>query len=273
MAVSKLPKSVKYFSVLFLILLAAVPVLVRFWVGDSRSGELLFGISTAFCCGAGAIIAFLLGRRLAPALPPGLPSVTFSSAVCGFTILTVVIVTVYYTYFAPVEDRLVNVNPTVSLLVKLFALGCAVYFLLLAAWMPLSEKKAPGLFLSLFPVLFCAFRILGDFIDHSTMPLASHGGYRILAIIATMLFFLQEAKFRTGKGGATWYFIIGHVAVILLSSYNVPLLWEFIRGETGLTEILYAMLSIAFIIYIFTRIYSLELETHPAEEDLPEAEA
>ncbi len=273
MAVSRLPKQLKYFSLLFLLLLAAVPVAVRFLVGDSRSGELLFGIATAFCCGAGGIIAFLLGRHLAPALPVGLPTVTFSAAVCGFTVITLVIVTAYYTYFAPAGDRLTDVNPTVALLVKLFALGCAVYFLLLAAWMPLGEKKALALFLSLFPVLFCAFRILNDFIDHSTMPLAGHGGYRILAVIATMLFFLQEAKFRAGKGGAAWYFIIGHLAVILLAAYNVPLLWEFVRGETTLTEVLYAMLSVAFIIYIFTRLYSMEVKRPPEEEPLlPEEE-
>lgn len=268
MAVSRLPKSLKYLSLLFLILLAATPVLVRLWVGESDSGEFLFGVATAFCCCLGAVIAFLLGRRLAPSLPAGLPTVTFSAAVCGFAMLTVVAVTAYYTYLAPAEERILDVNPTVSLLVKLFALGCAVYFLLLAAWMPLGEKKALGLFLALFPVLFCAFRILNDFIDHSTMPLAGHGGYRILGIIATMLFFLREAKFRTGKGGAAAYFILGHVAVILLSAYNVPLLWEFLRGEATLTEVLYAMLSIAFIIYIFTRIFSMELN-RPEEELIP----
>ena len=269
MAVSKIPKSLKYFSLLFLILLAAVPVLVRLWVGDGSSGSFLFGLSTVFCCATGAVIAFLLGRRLSPVLPEGLPTVTFSSAVCGFTVFTVVMVTAYYTYFAPITNRITDVNPAVAMLVKLFALGCAVYFLLLAAWLPLGQKKALGLFLAMFPVLFCAFRILSDFIDHSTMPLAGFGGYRILGIIATMLFFLQEAKFRTGKGGAAWYFIVGHVAVILLCAYNVPLLWEFIRGSVSVTDILYAMLSLSFVIYIFTRLYSMELKTVSGEEPIP----
>ncbi len=272
MAVSQLPKNLKYLSLFFLILLAAVPAFVRLWVGDGDSGEFLFGVATAFCCVLGAVIAFLLGRRLAPALPAGLPSVTFSAAVCGFAMVTVIAVTAYFAYLAPAEEKIADVNPTVALLVKLFALGSAVYFLLLAAWMPLAEKKALGLFLSLFPVLFCAFRILNDFIDHSTMPLAGHGGYRILGIIATMLFFLREAKFRTEKGGAAAYFILGHVSVILLSAYNVPLLWEFIRGEATLTEVLYAMLSMAFVIYIFTRIFSLELKQPEEEEPVPPVE-
>jgi membrane protein implicated in regulation of membrane protease activity len=79
-----------------------------------------------------------------------------------------------------------------------------------------------------------------------------------------MLFFLREAKLRTGKGGATLYFVLGQVTVILLAAYNVPLLWEFLHGEATVTEVLYAMLSVAFIIYIFTRIFSLEVK--PKEE-------
>ncbi len=274
MAVSQIPKSLKYISVLFLILLAAVPVAVRFWAGESDSGSYLFAVSTAFCCAVGAAVAILLGRRLAPSLPAGLPSVTFSASVCGFVMVTVVVLTAYYSYFAPPQEQVVDVNPSVALLVEVFALGCAVYFLLLASWMPLAEKKALGLFLALLPVLFCAFRILNDFIDHSTMPLAGHGGYRILGIISTMLFFLREAKFRTGKGGATAYFMLGHITVILLAAYNVPLFWEFLHGEATVIEVLYAMLSAAFIIYIFTRIFSLEVKTAPREEVLsPEAEA
>ncbi len=264
MAVSQIPKHLKYVSVLFLILLGAVPVAVRFWVGESQSGSDLFALSTAVCCGISILSAIPIGRRLKPTLPVGLPSVTFSASVCGFVMVTVVVMTAYYSYFAPAKEQVVDVNPSIALLVELFALGCAVYFLLMASWMALSERKAFALFLALLPVLFCAFRILNDFIDHSTMPLADHGGYRILGIIATMLFFLREAKLRTGKGGAALYFVLGQVTVILLAAYNVPLLWEFLHGEATVTEVLYAMLSVAFIIYIFTRIFSLEVK--PKEE-------
>ena len=64
MAVSQIPKHLKYVSVLFLILLGAVPVAVRFWVGESQSGSDLFALSTAVCCGISILSAILVAAVL-----------------------------------------------------------------------------------------------------------------------------------------------------------------------------------------------------------------
>lgn len=280
-------QKVKCFSLAVMTVFSVLPLVLKANLDETKASDRMYAICIAVLCILAAAYAFAAGRRFAPMLKHGLPSVAFGSAVCGFAMLTVLMSSVYFTYFVEAQERISDVNPTISLLLKLFTLIAAVYFLLQAAFPPLYERKALALLLALTPVLFCAFYILGDFINHSTMPLANGGGYRLLGIIGAMLFFLREAKFQTGKGGASLYYAVGHVAVILLFTYNAPILMQFFHGETSPTDALYAMLSLTFALYIIIRLLSLgepvqeipqilpeETAEAPAEEtaeDLPEA--
>lgn len=264
-------EKLKCFSLALLTFFSVLPLVLKANLAEGKSGDRLYAICVAVLCILAAVYALLVGRRFAPVLKHGLPSVAFGSAVCGFAMLTVLMSTVYYTYFAAAEDRIQDVNPAIATILKLFALASAVYFLLQAAFPPLYRRKAAALLLALAPVLFCAFLILSDFINHSTMPLANGGGYRLLGIIASMLFFLREAKFQTGKGGVALYYAVGHVAVILLFTYNAPMLLQFFHGEASPTEVLYALLSLTFALYAAIRILTLR---EPEEEipDLAESE-
>ena len=271
---------IKCFSLAVLTVFSILPLVLQANLSDSKASDRIYAAFIAGLCILAAVYAFVVGRRFAPVLKHGLPSVAFGSAVCGFAMLTAVMGSVYFTYFAGAEERISDANPTISTLLKLFTIAAAVYFLLQAAFPPLYERKALALLLALTPVLFCALYRLGDFINHSTMPLANGGGYRLLGIIASMLFFLREAKFQTGKGGASLYYAMGHVAVILLFSYNAPILLQFFHGEATPTEALYALLSLTFALYIVIRLLTLgepEQEIlhfppeEPAEEDIPKA--
>ncbi len=266
-------EKLKCLSLAALTVFSAMPLVLRANLAESKASDRMYAGCIAVVCILAAVFACLAGRRFAPALKHGLPSVAFGSAVCGFALLTVLMSTIYFTYMAPVGERLVEINPMISLLLKLCSLAAAVYFLLQAAFPPLYERKSLALLLSLTPVLFCAFRILSDFIDHSTMPLANEGGYRLLGIIAAMLFFLRESKFHTGKGGVSLYYAIGHVAVILLVTYNSPLLLQFFHGEASALEAIYAFLSLAFALYIVIRLLTLRQPEPVIKEVLPQESA
>ena len=261
---------IKCFSLAVLTVFSILPLVLKANLGDTKSDDLTYAICIATLCILAALYALIAGRRFAPTLKHGLPSVAFGSAVCGFAMLTMLMSSVYFTYLASGEDRITDANPAIAMLLKLFMLATAVYFLLQAAFPPLYERKAAALLLALTPVLFCAFYILGDFINHSTMPLANGGGYRLLGIIGGMLFFLREAKFQTGKGGASLYYAAGHVAVILLFTYNAPILLQFFHGEAQPTEALNAMLSLTFALYMVIRLLSLKEPQQALEEILAE---
>lgn len=253
-------------TVLFSVLL----ILYRLRALETGKGEITCAVLTAIACLALLFLAICLGRKYAPALPHGLPSVTFGASVTAFLLLTTLIASVYFAYFAPIEDRITDLNSSISFLVKLFSILSAVYFLMTAASMSLPKKKALHLLLAMMPILFCALRILNDFIDNSTMPLADSGGYHILGMIATMLFFLCEAKFIIGNAKVVVYLAVGQIAVLLCAVYNIPLLLSCIRECASPTEALYALLSVGMIIYMVTRLLSLRApepkEEAPVEE-------
>lgn len=263
-------KLLSFFSLVFL---SCVTVIHRRYVLESGTGETACAVLTALSCVVLLCLALLFGRKYAPSLPHGLPSVTFGASVTAFLLLTTLAVSVYFAHFAPLEERIVDLNPTISFLVKLFALLSAVYFLLTAASMSLPKKKALHLAFVMAPILYYAFRILNAFIDNSTMPLANSGGYHILSMIATMLFFLLEGKFIIGNAKVGFYLAVGQIAILLNAVYNIPLLLSCISECESQINALYALLSVALMIYIATRLFSLR-EPEPAlpEEPLAVAE-
>ena len=265
-------EKLKCFSLAILTVFSILPLVLKANLAEGKTGDRLDAVCVAVLCILAVVYALLVGRRFAPALKHALPSVAFGSAVCGFAMLTVLMSTVYFTYLAPIEERITDMNPAISLLLKAFTLASAVYFLLQAAFPPMYERRSLALLLALTPVLFCAFLILSDFINHSTMPLANGGGYRLLGIIAAMLFFLREAKFQTGKGGAALYYAAGHIAVILLFGYNAPMLLQFFHGEATAMEVLYALLSLTFALYMVIRMLSLREPVQEIPPVLPDQE-
>lgn len=258
----------KLISVLMLVCFSIGISMYRLHVLETGEGETLSAVLTAIACAALLALSFAARRQYAPALPHGSASVTFGASVTGFLLLTVLVSSIYFAYFAPIGSRITDLNPFISLCVKLFALLSAVYFLSVAASMSLPKKKALHLLLAMMPILFCAFRILNDFIDNSTMPLANSGGYHMLGMIATMLFFLCEGKFIIGNGKVIPLLAVGQIAVLLCAVYNIPLLLTCLRERGSQLNAMYALLSFGFIAYIFTRMLSLR-PLKAAESETP----
>ena len=240
-------------------LLAVVPALicaVAFAaVRIALPSSLAVSIAAAIVCTALVVLAFLLRKRFLPTLNDGSVAMTFVSSVLGFLLLACFAVSAYSNYFAPLAERAVAANGLVVLLTDLFCLLSALYFLLPALVPSLLSNSALRLFGAFMPILYCAFRILSDFIATGTMPLANGGGYHILGMIATMLFVLSEGKFIAGGGKTVSYLACGQVAIVLNFAYNVPFILTF--ETAALNELLQSALFLAFSLYIAVRLVSL----------------
>lgn len=208
-------------------------------------------------CSAAVMLLLSLRARndLRPALRYGMLSVTFGASVSACLLLIATGISVYYARFAatPVSDG----NAVVSFLVKLFALLSAGVFLFSSASETLSKQKTLHLLLTLPPIFFCSLRVLNTFINSSTLPLAESGGYRVLGMIAAMLFFLNEGKLLLGVKSTLAYQITGFSAAIFCAAYDLPLLIAGVRDGGYRPEAAYSLLTVGLVAYILTRIATL----------------
>lgn len=225
-------------------------------------------IAAAIACTVLAVFAVCERKQFAPELAGGSVAITFASSVTGLLLLACLAFSVYYQNFAPISDRVAVPNVTVSFLSNLFSLLAAVYFLLTALAPSLLANGGRRLLLAITPVLYCAFRILSDFIATSTMPLANGGGYHILSMIMTMLFLLCEAKLIAKKGKTFSYLACGQIAIVLNLTYNIPLLASF--GEASALELMHGVFFFVLTLYIAFRLFTLPRANQQADEPTEE---
>lgn len=267
MAVNSFGLSVRFklLTGTLLFVLCALTVGMRLKADDIVGGEVMSAAVAAISC----ILLFLLAQTIhgefAPTLPHGLPSVTFGASVAGVLLLSSLPITIYTSYFLSSTSRLADDNVVISAVVKLLALLAAVYFLLTAAYMSLPNRKSMHLLLAMTPILYFAFQILSDFINTRTMPLANAGGYRLLALIAVMLYFLCEGKFLLGRGSVTLLLATGMIAVLLSVSYDIPSLVSCLRSSQTEGYVFRSIQSLGVCLYILSRMFSLpSAERSPA---------
>ena len=210
------------------------------------------------------IIMFLLSlrsrRMFRPALQYGKISVTFGASVSACLLLMATGISIYYNYF--VSTPIMDANFAVSFLAKVSAVASAVSFVITSATHALEKKKTLHLLLTLPPIFYCAMRVLNTFINSSTLPLAVTGGYRVLGLIAAMLFFLNEGKLLLGMKTSTAYQFTGFTAAIFCAAYDLPILVQGIREGGFGPNAAYSLLTIGLVAYILTRIATL-----PAREE------
>ena len=221
-------------------------------------------------CLALAVLAFTLRGRFAPALTEGSFATTFSSSVTGIMMLACFAFDMYFRYFAPMEERIAVVNGAVAGLASLFCLLGALYFLFNALAPSLLANDAIHLAGAMMPVLYCAFRILCDFIATGTMPLANGGGYHILSMIAAMLFLLCEAKIVSKRGKTLSYLLFGQIAIVLSVAYNIPFLVHF--ADVPFAERMHGVLFLALALYIAARLFFLAPKAQEPETQEPETQ-
>lgn len=214
------------------------------------------------------VAAFRYRNKLVLSPAVSTVSETFSTSALGFLFLTVLLASLYFKSapagtLAYTED----VNRIVSAFVKVFAGISVLYFLLSAAWLGLQEQFGLHLALSFAPVLFFAVRILNEFINSSTNPLAESRGYLMFSLIFFMLFFLSESKAMVIRGNAFPCLLFGAAAVVSSTVYNTSNLIHYLNGETSAIGAVYSILSLALAIHVIIRLANLP-SLFPESEEL-----
>lgn len=205
------------------------------------------------------VIMLLLSLRsrmiFQPELQSGLLSVTFGASFSACMLLISVGFSFYFAHFAdiPVADA----NTFISVLMQGFALLTAAYFLVSSGFDILQGRRTLHLLCSMAPIFFCALRVLNTFINNSTLPLASAGGYRILGMIAAMLFFLNEGKLLLGAKTVSAYLFTGYASAIFCAAYDLPLLITCLRDGGYGPDAAYSLLSLGMTAYILIRVATL----------------
>ena len=241
------------FGVLLVCCTLLVAIRCKFFTAGGNEGACAW--ITAFSVAVMLLLSIRSRRTILPTFRHGLLSVTFASAMSAFLLVSATVISVYYANFASVKQA--DESTVISFLMKAFALLTAAYFLLSSATDKLREKKTLHLLLSMAPIFFCALRVLNTFINNSTLPLASSGGYRILGMIFAMLFFLNEGKLLLGMKNASAYQFTGFAAVIFCASYDLPLLITGIREGGSWRNASFSLLTLGLVVYILARIATL----------------
>ncbi len=139
-----------------------------------------------------------------------------SGASCMLAFITLGAVFIYvYSFFGNSFVKPKNIG----ILIGFFAVLSGISFLIYALKVCSNKVFAT---LGLFPIMFVAFRLLGDFIRTSATPMASSGGYHIAGLVFALLYLYCEGKAFVNGGSAALYLAFGYCAVILLSIYSVP---------------------------------------------------
>lgn len=230
----------------------------RSYVIDTDKASTAFWIITAVLIAVIAVVSFLFRKEFGDDIRHGTPVTTFAAAITGFLLVTSIVASLAINHEA-------DHNLVISLLTLIFEVLSAFYFILSAASSSFCKKTGLLVTFSLTAVLFFAFRILNDFINTSTMPLANSGGYHILSMISVMLFLLFESKTMIGKGNPFFYLFFGLSSILLLFIYDGAYLMQYIQGVGNGLSAIYSLLDICVAIYITIRI-----ATFPGKE--PKAE-
>ena len=119
-----------------------------------------------------------------------------------------------------------------------------------------SEKVVTAL--AFFPVLWCGAFLMTVFFDRSCALSSPIRVLTQLSLIATMLYFLSELRFRIGKPKTTLYFMCANLAILLSFLSAVPLITlSFIQGWVVTNDVLYSSVQFCFLTYFLARVISM----------------
>lgn len=261
----------KCFYLVSLVTAAILLTILRVFLFEvGRSSSLLIPVLTAVALAAFGVAAFRFRERLEMKLSQSSLSSAFTSSAIGFLFLAVLLASLYFSVTQDEQFYYGDINPIVSMLVKVFAVFSGVYFLMNAAWAKMQEHFGAHLFFSFAPVLFFACRVLNEFINNSKDPLNGSRGYMLFSLIFSMLFFLQESKGMAYRCSVFLHLLFGAGAVLFGAEYDATNLILYLNGESTPMSAIYSLLSVALCIHMIIRMASLPASFSPdagLEED------
>ncbi|HOJ49047.1 MAG TPA: hypothetical protein PLD48_09345 [Bacillota bacterium] len=199
-----------------------------------------------------SVCAFFLRKKMNNEIESVEPSVIFTSSLSGFLIIGCIF---YYFFYFLGDERELSFFVVAIIITALIS---SVYFLLNASGKAPSRRKAAA-WLSVAPIACYAFRLLNEFMKRGTSHYPSSSVYLLLSIIAFMLFFLAEGKFKSGSGNVGTYMLFGFLSIHLSLTYSLPTLylsafWVFPTSS----ELLYAAVDLTVAMYVAARLFQLK---------------
>lgn len=227
-----------------------------------------FALGTLAVCLAFTAVSFRIGRRKISVYDTS----NVPSSAAGLTYaFTLICLAALYVYFV-ISGRLQKSVAEIILAVVTLASGL-FYFMRFGAKNRSAEKLAVP---ALLPIIYCAVRLLSEFMQKSAAPMESSGAYHILSLAAALLFFFAEGRSLVGPQSLSLYLAYGSVSTILLLIYAIP---NLVIHGLGLLEFdYYAFTSLGDIFmaaYICARMISCGVAPKAAEEsgESPEAKS
>ena len=236
---------------------------MRLYVISTGKFSTAFAVAAVLLVLGCGVFSFFLGRQTGQGLRHGTPSLAFGNGIVGFLFVTMVVASFIVSH--PKSENIV-----IYIIMTVFAVLSAVYFLLSAASGAFFRKAGLFSVFSLAVPLYFGFQTLNDFINSSFLPFGNSGAYHILSLLFAMLFFLFESRQTTGRGIPFLYLTFGGGAALLLTTYNVPVLVQYLRGlDVNGYEAVKAILAVAVCVYILLRVASAP-GTAPKTDGTPE---
>lgn len=233
----------------------------NYYLKDSNE-TVAFAVITVVALVLFSFCAFFLRKKMRNEIETAEPSVIFTSSLSGFLIIGCV----FYYFFYFVNDT-TQFSFFISAII-VTALISSVYFLLNASGKAESRRKVTAWF-SIAPIACYALRLLNEFMKRGTSHYPSSSVYLLLSIIAFMLFFLAEGKFKAGSGSVMLYMLFGFLSIQLSLTYALPTLylsafWVFPTNS----EMLYSAVDLTVTMYIASRLFQLKCAGCEDESEL-----
>lgn len=188
--------------------------------GVYRSGEILptvYHIALFVIVILAVAAAILISKRVSGAVPPPVGDFTiFASCISAFMLAASTLLSLYYILIrrqpASVYDWLM-----------IIASVPAIIFFLSLIKTKLNSRAALT-FASFFPTAWCAVLLIRVYFDTSLLITNPHKTLHQLALLAAMVYFLNESRFLLSKSSRPLFLAASATAPILLLSSSLPAL-------------------------------------------------
>lgn len=243
-----------------------------------------FTVATFVLLAAFAFMAFRFSGRARVALDHKSAAVSVGALIVSFALIGVAIfqICLLFTDAESGTAQIVAVSgqnasdgiSSIEVLTAFFASASAVKFFVQGISNTKKIKHNPVVYASamLLPIFFSSFHLLNAFISNSAAPFASSGAYHIVALVATLMFFLLEGKSCVTETRSFLFDFFGYAAVYLLLVYSVPhAIVHCIGVLTFDVESAMALVDVTLAIYIVTRL-STTKKLRPKKEQALELE-
>lgn len=198
---------------IFLTLTVLVP---RYGVYDSDSIlPTIYHSALAVAVVVFAILAIVKSPKREPDYTHKVTDFTvFATCACGFLLAFEVVFTIY-------KILTTNTEPSTFDIVEIcFAVPAIIYFIGIIT--SHGKKSAALMLTSLFPTAWCAVCLIRIYFDVSVLQTSPNKILGEIALLATMFYFLSEARVQLGKHSSRLHIAAASIAPILLLSSAVP---------------------------------------------------